>query len=86
MEAKSSERELKRVEERLSSSVAARKAVELKANDLQNQITLLKPHYEDTRKELERVTEQLQKLQKAHETAQAEVDRYDMFYIIIIYV
>ncbi|KAI5634055.1 protein kinase domain-containing protein [Phthorimaea operculella] len=75
VEAKSTAREVKRLEERLSTAVEARKEAEKKASSLQSELNTLKPQYERATRELERVKEQLDKLKKAHEVVQAEVDR-----------
>ncbi|CAG9791433.1 unnamed protein product [Diatraea saccharalis] len=75
VEAKSTARDLKRLEERLSLAQEARKTAEQKATALENEMTTLKPQYEQASKEVERLRERLEKLRKAHEIAQAEVDR-----------
>ncbi|XP_049879050.1 citron Rho-interacting kinase isoform X2 [Pectinophora gossypiella] len=75
VEAKSTTRELKRVEERLSAALETKKTAEQKASTLQSEMAILKPQHERASKEVERLKEQLEKLQKAHEIAQAEVDR-----------
>ncbi|KAG6446840.1 citron rho-interacting kinase isoform X2 [Manduca sexta] len=75
VEAKSTARDLKRVEERVSGAIEARKAAEQKAASLQSELTALRPQYEQASAEAARLKEQLDKLKKMHEGAQAEVDR-----------
>ncbi|KAM3964004.1 LOW QUALITY PROTEIN: uncharacterized protein ACR2FA_002045 [Aphomia sociella] len=75
IEAKSTARELKRIEERLTCAIEARKEAEKKYTALQNEISTLRPQYERASKDAERTKERLEKLQKVHEVAKAEVDR-----------
>ncbi|XP_028035269.1 citron Rho-interacting kinase-like [Bombyx mandarina] len=75
VDAKSTARDLKRVEERLSNAIEARKTAERKCADLQTEIASVKPKYEQASKDLDRLKQQLEKLQKTHEIAQVEVDR-----------
>ncbi|XP_075983571.1 uncharacterized protein LOC142981496 isoform X2 [Anticarsia gemmatalis] len=75
VEAKSTARDLKRAEERLTAAVEARKAAEKKAGELQTELATLRPQYEHASKEIDTLKQQLEKLQKAHEVVQAEVDR-----------
>ncbi|XP_060806753.1 citron rho-interacting kinase [Amyelois transitella] len=75
LEAKSTARELKRVEERLSAVLEGKKTAEKKVVELQSEIATLKPQYERASKDAQRLQQQLEKLQKTLDTAQAEVDR-----------
>ncbi|XP_053617413.1 citron rho-interacting kinase-like isoform X2 [Plodia interpunctella] len=75
LEAKSSARELKRLEERLSAVLEAKKTAEQKALELQKEIATLRPEHERASKEATRLREQMDKMQKTLATAQAEVDR-----------
>ncbi|XP_063388921.1 citron rho-interacting kinase-like [Cydia fagiglandana] len=75
LEAKSTARDLKRAEERLTAVLEAKRTAEKKATEVQTELDALKPQYEQATKEAERAKQQLAALQKRHETAQAEVDR-----------
>ncbi|XP_063628506.1 citron Rho-interacting kinase-like [Cydia splendana] len=75
LEAKSTARDLKRAEERLTAVLEAKRTAERKATEVQTELDALKPQYEQATKEAERARQQLAALQKRHETAQAEVDR-----------
>ncbi|XP_061723003.1 citron rho-interacting kinase-like [Cydia pomonella] len=75
LEAKSTARDLKRAEERLTAVLEAKRTAERKATEVQAELDALKPQYEQATKEAERAKQQLAALQKRHETAQAEVDR-----------
>ncbi|CAH2259548.1 jg24268 [Pararge aegeria aegeria] len=75
LDAKMTARELKRLEERLSSALEARRSAEEKAGLVHKEITTIKPQYEQIKKEAEKLREQVDKLQKTNQVLQAEVDR-----------
>nr|XP_034827828.1 citron rho-interacting kinase-like [Maniola hyperantus] len=75
LDAKITARELKRVEERLTSALEARRSAEEKAGLVHKEITTIKPQYEQTKKEVDKLREQVDKLQKTNQVLQAEVDR-----------
>ncbi|KAJ8712973.1 hypothetical protein PYW08_008277 [Mythimna loreyi] len=75
VESKSTARDLKRAEERLTHAIEARKAAEQKAGELSTELGKLRPEHELATKEAERLRTQLDKLTKTHEVVQAEVDR-----------
>ncbi|XP_047999618.1 LOW QUALITY PROTEIN: citron rho-interacting kinase [Leguminivora glycinivorella] len=75
LDAKSTARDLKRAEERLTAVLEAKRTAERKVSEVQTELNALKPQYEQATKEAERAKQQLAALQKKHETAQAEVDR-----------
>ncbi|XP_048482527.1 citron rho-interacting kinase [Plutella xylostella] len=72
---KTSERELKRLEERIDRATELRKAAEQKAAALQTEVDSLRPRCESVSKELELTKKRLERLMKEHEVASAEVDR-----------
>ncbi|KAJ8711314.1 hypothetical protein PYW07_008556 [Mythimna separata] len=75
VESKSTARDLKRAEERLTHAIEARKAAEQKAGELATELGTLRPAHEHAARDAERLRAQLDKLAKTHEVVQAEVDR-----------
>ncbi|XP_068623643.1 citron rho-interacting kinase-like [Battus philenor] len=75
MEAKSTARELKRAEERLSAVLEARKTAEQKASALHAELAALRPQHQRAAADLDNAREQLARLLKEHAITQAEVDR-----------
>ncbi|XP_041971909.1 citron rho-interacting kinase-like [Aricia agestis] len=75
LDAKVTARDLKRSEERIASAVEARRAAEEKLMVLHKEVTTLRPQCEQYKKDVERLTGQVDKLQKSNDVLQAEVDR-----------
>ncbi|XP_045516259.1 citron Rho-interacting kinase-like isoform X2 [Pieris brassicae] len=75
LDAKVTTRDLKRAEERIATLSQGRKAAEEQAGKLEKEIAILKPQYEQVKRDMEKYKEQLEKIQKTHDVLQAEVDR-----------
>lgn len=75
LDAKMSAREVKRLEERLTSAVEARKSAEEKAGQVHREITAIKPLYEQLQKEADSLRQRVDALHKTNQLLQAEVDR-----------
>ncbi|XP_013167910.1 PREDICTED: citron Rho-interacting kinase isoform X1 [Papilio xuthus] len=75
VESKSTARELKRLEERLTLAQEARKTSEQKAATLQTELTTLRPQHQRAIADLDNLRQQLTKLKQEHEVVQTEVDR-----------
>ncbi|GBP74880.1 hypothetical protein EVAR_57104_1 [Eumeta japonica] len=74
-EAKLSAREVKRLEERLTMVLNARKTAEQKVTELKNNLDSIRPELEGTKEELKFLKEEYSVLKKTHQTIQVEVDR-----------
>lgn len=75
MESKSTARELKRLEERLTLAQEARKTSEQKACTLLSELNTLRPQHQRATTDLNNLRQQLGKLKQEHEVVQTEVDR-----------